>query len=232
MNSNAQINPTRLFAECFVLYAISLAATFVNNISVNSSFSNLTFAGVLVSLMILPFVWRKFINKRSSEIAGTEIFLSGRDAAWGVAIAAILIPWVLFGAWIWLSCLGTMTFAPSWDHFSQLEAPLPELLVTQILLVAMPEEFFYRGYLMTTLRDALGRQFHWTQRKTDLVVLILTSLLFASAHTLSGDFMRLNTFFPGLLFGYLRLKSEGILGCILLHAACNMMMQCILVQFV
>jgi len=232
MTQCAQTKPIRLFAECATLYILSLIATIANNSATSSSFQNISFACVLACLMLMPFLTRRFINKRSSELAGTEILLSAKDAVKGLAVAAGLVPLVLLGAWVWFSLLGTQTFEPSFAQFSKLESSIPELLMTQILLVAMPEEFFYRGYLMSTLRDAFGRQFSWTQRKVDIVVLVLTSLLFAVAHTLSGDFGRLNTFFPGLLFGFLRLKSEGILGCILLHAACNIMMQCILVQFV
>jgi membrane protease YdiL (CAAX protease family) len=91
----------------------------------------------------------------------------------------------------------------------------------QLLLVALPEEAFFRGYLQTQLTDALpprgqilGAPFGWA--------VLLTSAVFALGHVATvPEAGRLAVFVPSLLFGWLRARTGGIgAGCIY-HALCN-----------
>lgn len=95
----------------------------------------------------------------------------------------------------------------------------------QLLVVALPEELFYRGYVQTTLRRALpGR---------GAVVLgarlgpgfLATQLLFAAGHLVSLQPWRLGTFLPGLLFGWLRERTGGLAAPIVLHALSNLFLR-------
>lgn len=226
----SSIRPSRLFAECGILYGLSLVATFANHVVTAPYFSDGTYLAVIVIMMLGPWICQRYIHRRSSEESGAEIVLSLRDAVKGLGVALALVLPVAFGVYVWQTSVVGLTFHPAWENYAQ--TPFLETIATQILLVAMPEEFFYRGYLMTTLRDAGERAFSWSPRKLKIAVIILTSLLFAIAHTMGGDVGRLNTFFPALLFGLLRTRCDGILGCILLHASCNLMMQMMLVHFI
>lgn len=91
----------------------------------------------------------------------------------------------------------------------------------QLLVVALPEEFFYRGYLQTRLRDA------YPQGKVVFgarigPAFLLVALLFAVGHLADFRGWRLAVFFPALLFGWLRERTGTILGSSLFHAACNL----------
>jgi len=105
-----------------------------------------------------------------------------------------------------------------------------EWVVDQLFVVALPEEFFYRGYLQARLRDAwpqgrrvlggrLGRAF-W-----------VTALLFALGHLAIFQVWRLSVFFPALLFGWMRERTGTILGAALFHAACNLYVRFLEVSF-
>jgi hypothetical protein len=101
----------------------------------------------------------------------------------------------------------------------------PMMLLLQLLVVALPEEYFYRGYLQTTLERAWPARmkigpFHLGP------AIIVTSLLFGLGHFIIDlRPARLAVFFPSLLFGWLRDKSGTIVSCVVYHAACNLLVQ-------
>lgn len=225
------IRPARLYIECGTLYVLSLVATFFNQHAASPQMEEVTFVAVIVILMFGPWVCGRFVNRRSSEASGAEVVLSLKDACLGLGVAlGILLP-VCGGAWAWYTRVAGMTFGFDVAAYASAQPGWLERIVTQLLIVALPEEFFYRGYLMTTLRDGLQQRGNWTPRRLNVTLILLTSVMFAVAHTMGGDVVRLNTFFPALLFGFVRTRCDGILGSILLHACCNLMMQGILVHF-
>ncbi|MGQ0507910.1 MAG: myxosortase MrtX [Myxococcaceae bacterium] len=94
-------------------------------------------------------------------------------------------------------------------------------IVDQVFVVALPEEFFYRGYVQTRLRDA------WPQGRMFLGARLgpafwITALLFALGHLAIFQVWRLAVFFPALLFGWMRERTGTVLGAALFHAACNL----------
>lgn len=95
------------------------------------------------------------------------------------------------------------------------------LLLYHLLCVALPEEVFYRGYMQSRINRALPRTlrlfgagvgFGW----------LYTALLFALGHfIISLRPESLATFFPGLLFGWLRERTGSVTTSTFFHALCN-----------
>jgi membrane protease YdiL (CAAX protease family) len=108
-----------------------------------------------------------------------------------------------------------------WTFKFRLPANFELWVLDQLLVVALPEEFFYRGYLQTRLRLAFpaGPTFAGVRLGP---AFFLTALLFAFGHLAVFQPWRLAVFFPALLFGWLRERTGTILGCTLFHAACNL----------
>ncbi len=109
-------------------------------------------------------------------------------------------------------------------HFEpRLPADFSKWVVDNLFVVALPEEFFYRGYLQTRLRDAWpkGRLFFGVRLGPAFWV---TAILFALGHLAIFQVWRLGVFFPALLFGFLREKTGTVMGAALLHACCNLLM--------
>ena len=141
----------------------------------------------------------------------------GRDALRAIGVAllacAVVFPFFTFG-WLWF-WQPEATFRPEFDR-SLLDDGLGHLLV-----IALPEEAFFRGYLQTELQTALppkrkllGADFGWA--------VVITSALFAIGHVATELHVnRLSVFFPSLLFGWLRNRTRGIGASVLFHAACN-----------
>jgi membrane protease YdiL (CAAX protease family) len=91
---------------------------------------------------------------------------------------------------------------------------LPQNLVETLVFaalaatVAVCEEFLYRGFLLSILRDALGG--------IPVAVVISTSL-FALGHLYQGARGMTSTFFLGLLFCSLRLLTGSLVPCVGVH---------------
>lgn len=106
---------------------------------------------------------------------------------------------------------------------------LPEdfglLAATQLLVVALPEELFFRGYLQRRLDDRFPPG--WRLLGVSFGPgLFLASLLFALAHFMTQPHpARLFTFFPGLAFGFLRAATSGIWASTLFHGLCNLYLE-------
>lgn len=94
--------------------------------------------------------------------------------------------------------------------------------LSQVIVVALPEELFFRGYLLSLLEAALPPRRRILGGGIGLA-LVLSAGLFAVSHLVVGfDPRRLATFFPGLLFGWMRSATGNIAAGTFVHAACNL----------
>jgi membrane protease YdiL (CAAX protease family) len=101
---------------------------------------------------------------------------------------------------------------------------LLDLILVQFLLVALPEEVFYRGYLQTRLDRLIGRDRRVLGVDVNVASLLLTSALFAVGHIATiPNPQRLAVFFPSLLFGWMRRASRGVTASTVYHASCNIL---------
>jgi hypothetical protein len=98
----------------------------------------------------------------------------------------------------------------------------PLKILDQLLVVALPEEFFYRGYLQQRLKVGLGEGPHILGVPIGRAFW-LTQALFALGHLVEPYPWRLAVFFPAILFGWLREKSGSLPAGILYHASCNLL---------
>jgi membrane protease YdiL (CAAX protease family) len=155
----------------------------------------------------------------------------GSGAAAALAVAAVVFPVFLAGFWAfsevlpslpgWAARALTPYGAPAHPKF-RLPDRLAVVVLVQVLVVALPEELFYRGWMQTrwartapgrginVLGARLGAGFLWTQA------------LFAAGHLVVLQPWRLGTFFPGLLFGWLRERTGSVAAPVVLHALSNL----------
>jgi len=95
------------------------------------------------------------------------------------------------------------------------------LVPYHLFFVAIPEEFFYRGYMQTRLDEVFPRRWKLFGATVGPGLLIAT-LYFAFGHSLvTLRWWHFATFFPGLLFGWLRQRTGSTLPGALFHAWCN-----------
>ncbi len=94
----------------------------------------------------------------------------------------------------------------------------------QLLVIALPEEAFFRGYL----QSALDGRWKSSTRKVLGAELgagwLVASLVFAVGHVLTvPNPARLAVFFPALLFGWMRARTGGVGAGVVFHALCNLL---------
>jgi membrane protease YdiL (CAAX protease family) len=112
-------------------------------------------------------------------------------------------------------------YQPRTDIAFRLPRRFPLHVVDQLLVVALPEEFFYRGYFQQRLESQLGEGRPMFGIRVGRGFL-LTQVLFALGHLVEPYPWRLAVFFPALLFGWLRKRSDTLLAGVLYHATCNL----------
>lgn len=105
------------------------------------------------------------------------------------------------------------------SQFAPLEGDLGLLLYMLLIswmLAAFGEEFAYRGYVQTRMRDALRAG------RTGLVVaVLLSSLLFGLAHTEQGIVGVILSAIDAIFFSILRYRYETLWAAILAHGFIN-----------
>jgi len=98
-----------------------------------------------------------------------------------------------------------------------------EWCVVQWLVVGLPEELFFRGFLLKKLEARFPPRRRWLGGGVGLA-LVLSALAFALIHLpKDGDPRALATFFPGLLFGWMRSATGSILASTVTHGASNIL---------
>lgn len=132
----------------------------------------------------------------------------------GKLIAIVLVPW-LVGYHLYQATL--FHLQPSWrvPHDVWLLVPY------HLFYVAIPEEFFYRGYFQTRLNEVFPRRFLVFGTPVGWGLPIACAY-FAFGHSLvEVQWWHFATFFPGLAFGWLRERTGNPLAGALFHAWCN-----------
>ena len=167
--------------------------------------------GIIIGLIVasfmlyFPYEWCK--RRGESELDyGLKWFMtreSWRDVI--VALAVTLIPLTIISLYLWPHEWGGRGFKhPSlWAALDQLGGGIAAAFI---------EETFYRGWLQTLLTRKLGV---W-------LGVLLATLAFALSHlvVLTG-WLRVATFFPGLVMAVLRIRGGSVMPSIIYHAVCN-----------
>ena len=188
-------------------------------------------AATLVGLAFLAATWLLVLRRDEATIRAYGLSLGGllepvaveprrgaRDAAralgWVLLLVALVYPLFWLGyRFYWHA---STPFVLRWP---------PKLLdevAGQLLVTALPEEAFFRGYLQTSL------DLTWPPRWRVLGATLgpgwlVSAAIFAVGHLLTVPSpARLAVFFPALLFGWLRARTGGIGAGVVFHAACNL----------
>ena len=192
------------------------------------------FGASLVGVMAVAlFLWLPGeAARRAGRIEGPDPLTL---AAWPRDLAfALVVMLVVFPSFVWAfrGFLGWLDMLPR--DVAGLLAPygasrafawrLPDNLVDRVggnIAVAVGEEYFYRGYVQERLSTA------WPASRRLFGVpfgraALLQTALFAAGHLLTPQPFRLATFFPGLLFTWMALRSGRVLPSVIVHAASNL----------
>ena len=197
--------------------------------------------GIAVIFMLAP-SYAARLSRRPFDYRAAGLGISPLGLNLRVLGIALAVTWPLFllGFLLYYGLLCSPGALPSLHHLAQVLSPicpsyrglagfslsLPSgflmLALTQVLVVALPEEIFFRGYLMSRLEE------RWPSRRRLWGAPVGWSLLVASALFGLGHFLvdfqpgRLAVFFPALVFGWMRQRTGSLAPATLFHALCNL----------
>ena len=99
------------------------------------------------------------------------------------------------------------------------------MILLHLVAVALPEEYFFRGFVQRVLRDKLPKiKVPFLPGPFPLAI-VVSSLLFALVHMAAVPHVnRLAVFFPSLLFGWLYERSGNLSQPIAYHALSNVVL--------
>jgi uncharacterized protein len=168
---------------------------------------------------VVPFAFIT-LTKRSFRTYGLSLRRPGGPAFHAAVLAAVFLPYVL----------GHYLLGHWWSGMS-FRLRIPPLflraIADQVLLIGLPEEFFFRGYLQTEFDRTCGKPYAFLGARWGRG-LPIAAALFAACHVVYGGPSRLIVFFPGLLYGWLRARTDTILVPAFYHAGSNLLMQVML----
>ncbi len=162
--------------------------------------------GLVIAAVLLyfPYVWCKFRHE-DEKLYGLKWFLtpsSKRDLIFALVFTLAPLTFI------------SIYWPPEWGRGG---IHNPELLQALDMAgggvaAAFIEETFFRGWLQTILARHLKI---W-------LAIFLTALIFSLSHLiLITGWLRVATFFPGLIMGILRHRGKSVLPGIIYHAICN-----------
>jgi hypothetical protein len=211
--------------------AIALTALTTAVVAALSYLAPLAHSATLVGLAFLGATWLLVLRGDEADIRHHGLSLGGllepvaieprrlaRSAAvalaWVVGVSLVIFPPFVVGYRIYWHVAAPFSF--------RLPASVSDEVLGQALVIGLPEEAFYRGYLMTALDDTWGTPWRFLGARLGWGWLV-SSALFAVGHVVTEPHpARLAVFFPALLFGWLRARTGGVGAPALLHAVCNL----------
>ncbi len=147
-------------------------------------------------------------------------YLFGEGLKLGVNLRSLIISLLIS---IGIIVMYLLLFYLITDRSISLEALSLNLVITHLVVIAFPEEAFFRGYL----QEQLGN---------NIKSILIVSMLFSLGHVLTICFAKgslglhcltaLLTFFPSLVMGYLYYKSGSVWGSTIFHFLANLAYIC------
>lgn len=183
---------------------------------------------LVVLFVLLPVAWLWFQRvafRESFGIAGAKSPIRSFGEVLGRRIQ-IGVSVLLLASTLWMFALEGVLLFKSWSlasfvpEIEKLKAgwmsiPLGWILVTQALVPAVAEEFFFRGFSLQSLKGRFG--IVWG--------IVGSSLLFALFHIISGNVLSLEKFVPtlllGMALGYVAWTTRSILPGMVIHMIHN-----------
>jgi membrane protease YdiL (CAAX protease family) len=95
-------------------------------------------------------------------------------------------------------------------------------LLYQFMYIAVAEEIFFRGYVQNNILRLTSAIVQERRRLLQWISIIISAVCFAVAHTIvQGEIISVLTFLPGLILGWLFVRTRSLLAPILFHGLAN-----------
>jgi len=208
--------PKKIWCEVIIIWAIAIAVILGFKLLDFVPFIRENLWGIAgLVFLFLPMEWL-YRKKEDPAAFGISFRGLGKGLLWAGILVAITFPAYIPAYKWWFSRTG--------DFQLNLPPTFWKEVVGFFLLVSLPEEVFYRGYMQTRLDSVFKGRIRILGAKVGWSV-VITAAFFAVGHLVEPRFDKLGTFFPGLVFGWLRARTGSVGGAVVFHALCNIWAQ-------
>ncbi len=170
--------------------------------------------GILVAAAIIPTA----IKRRKFDDIGFNVEQIRNSLVLLGWTCLIVFPTMLSGCWL----------LKSYGLDLPLRPILPEgqnwicWLIYQFMYVAVAEEVFFRGYVQGNILKLISTVKLGHDRLQQWLSITLSAACFAAAHIIvQGQIISALTFLPGLILGWLFIRTRSLLAPILFHGLAN-----------
>jgi membrane protease YdiL (CAAX protease family) len=216
------VSPRGVLRQALGLWVVAFAAIVLVSQLAPPPWAKVT---AVVAFLYLPLAAMRGTNEDARDYGVTLVHWR-TDVLLALGLFAVVAPLFLLGYEAWFAHLAGQARSgppPGLALHPRLPAGYGwSNVVDELFVTALPEEFFYRGWLQARLR----RVWPGGERIAGVVVgpaFLLTAALFAMGHLAIFQASRLLVFFPALLFGWLRERTGTVVGSTLFHAGCNIL---------
>jgi membrane protease YdiL (CAAX protease family) len=203
-----------LFIETILVTIAAVLAIVAFNNSFHSDAAWFATPGILISAAIIPTA----VRKRKFAKLGFKINQIGHSLALLGWTCVVVFPPVFLGCWALRSYEFNLPLQPvlmkgqSWIGW----------LFYQFMYVAVAEEVFFRGYLQDNILRLTSAVIGERRTLHCWVSIVVSAACFAVAHMIiQGQIISALTFLPGLILGWLFVRTRSLLAPILFHGLAN-----------
>lgn len=220
MNFRFNLSPRR--RELLILLAVYTFAIGAILLALTLGRAGVTFldrnASLIAALLFLYLPLIIIRREKSDPIAYGFTFGNIKQALLANVLAiALLFPPFIVGFYLWQTKVVGIEISPG------IPGDLINRVLVQFIVVALPEEAFYRGYVQTKLEKLFPQKVRLWKLEFSAAN-FGASFLFAIGHVITWrNPLRFNVFFPGLIFGMMRSATGSIAAGVLFHALCNLL---------
>jgi membrane protease YdiL (CAAX protease family) len=219
-----RLNTRLLMETALVTIAAILAIKVLNESSLSKAIWFMA-PGILIAAVIIPTTIRK------DEFAKTgfnikQVRLTVRVVCW---TCLMVFPAMFFGLWLLKSCGLHLPLRPvppqgqGWVGW----------LLYQFMYVAVAEEVFFRGYVQNNILKSTSAIIQERRKPLQWVSIIISAACFAAAHIIvQGEIISVLIFLPGLILGWLFIRTRSLLAPILFHGLANTYYFCVASVFI
>jgi membrane protease YdiL (CAAX protease family) len=196
---------------CVTIVTILLIKLVRNNVNIRGDWFLAPF--LLITTALVP----TRLRKRSFAEIGLRVGRPGLILRVLCATCAIVFPLLLVGIFLLKHLNIQLPLSPiipggrwlSWVAY-------------QFMYVAVAEEIFFRGYFQCNVLSLLTMSVQKSRVFLEIIAIIISATAFAVSHCLIlGSVMPIITFLPGLIFGWLLVKTKSLLAPVLFHGLAN-----------
>jgi membrane protease YdiL (CAAX protease family) len=213
-----------LLIETVLVTTIAISAIVAFDSSFLSEYAWFVAPGVLVAAAITPAA----IKRRAFAEIGFNVKQIRSSLVVLGWTCIVVLPATFSGCWLLKSYGLELPLRP----VLQGEQNWVRWIFYQFMYVAVAEEVFFRWFLQSNILRLISTTKLEQRRQRQWIAIVISSAVFAVAHIIvAGKIISVLTFLPGLILGWLFIRTRSLIAPILFHGIANTFYFCITTVF-